>query len=152
MGAAEARAVVDAAVGGELLDGVDRPPARVALLRRAAPRRRRHPGFPPPLHLRLRLRLRAALDASRSRRARARLCVCGEEGGGEEEEEEEAMMISEGESSGSTAQLGEGAGWREALANNGERQRRGDGEVGAACAQKGGKGKCYGHSDENKKE
>lgn len=40
--AAEAGAVVGAAVGGELLDRVHRPAAGRALLRRAAPRRR-HP-------------------------------------------------------------------------------------------------------------
>jgi len=40
--APEAGAVVDAPVGGELLDGVDRPAARRALLRGAAPRPR-HP-------------------------------------------------------------------------------------------------------------
>ena len=42
MVAPEAGAVVDAPVGGELLDGVDRPAARRALLRGAAPRPR-HP-------------------------------------------------------------------------------------------------------------
>lgn len=55
--------------------------------------------------------------------------MCGEEGGGEEEkEEEEAMMISEGESSGSTAQLGEGAGggkrWR--ITGNGSAEETGE--------------------------
>lgn len=140
VGAAEARAVVDAAVGGELLDGVDRPPARVALLRRAAPRRRRHPGFPPPPPPPPPPRRPGCF----SPRAREVVRVW-EEGGGEEEE---AMMISEGESSGSTAQLVSRGGKRWRITGNGSAEET-EG-VGAACAQKGGKGKCYGHSNENK--
>jgi hypothetical protein len=47
--AAEAWAVVGASVGGELLHRVDGLPARGALLRGAAPRRRRHPLLPLPV-------------------------------------------------------------------------------------------------------
>lgn len=69
MVAPEAGAVVDAAVGGELLDGVHRPAARRALLRGAAPRPR-HPLAVAALLLLRRARNREAKDRGGRKRKR----------------------------------------------------------------------------------
>jgi hypothetical protein len=70
--APEAGAVVDAAVGGELLDGVHRPAARRALLRGAAPRPRHRPFAVAAFLLLRRARDREAKDRGGRKRKRRR--------------------------------------------------------------------------------
>jgi hypothetical protein len=113
--APEAGPVVDATVGGELLDRVHRPPARGALLRGAAPRPR-HPLTAAAL------RLRSALLSLLSFRPRWKAAVRVGEGSEDGKRRRwVGWMIGEGGTQRQHSSASES--WREGAAYNGSAAR-----------------------------